>query len=235
MIVLGIDTSTPATAVALRMASGETFEARDDPASGGRPGHSTRLLGLAAALLERAGSDWGEVDRIAVGRGPGTFTGLRIGVASARGLAHSLGVELVGVGSLSVLADGALKALNEQRMLAVIDARRGEAFAGGYRLDSESLRARELAAPRTLAPDQLAELVGIVEPSLAVGDGAVRFREQLERAGVTVPEDGSALHKVSASVLCEIAADCPVADPIDVIPDYLRKPDAEIALEARSR
>jgi tRNA threonylcarbamoyladenosine biosynthesis protein TsaB len=158
MIVLGFDTSTTATAVGLRLADATTLQARDDPGGDDRPGHATRLLPLAGRLLLDAGIGWGEVERVAVGVGPGTFTGLRIGVATARGLAQSLGVELVGVSSLRALAHVALRhtlecssgAIETTRVdevagvlgltaaddatgvLAVIDARRGEVFAAAY-------------------------------------------------------------------------------------------------------
>jgi tRNA A37 threonylcarbamoyladenosine modification protein TsaB len=75
MIVLGFDTATSATAVALRLRDGSALERRDDPEPGSRPGHATRLLGLAAELLAEAGLGWREVERIAAGAGPGTFTG----------------------------------------------------------------------------------------------------------------------------------------------------------------
>ena len=100
MIVLGLDTATAATAVALRLADGTVLERRDDPSPGAHPGHATRLLAMAAEVLDDAGVSWGQIERIAVGLGPGTFTGLRVGVATARGLAHSRGIELVGVSSL---------------------------------------------------------------------------------------------------------------------------------------
>ena len=135
MIVLGFDTSTPATALALRLPDGTTLQARDDPAPGEHPGHATRLLPLAAGLLAQAGLRFADVHRIAVGVGPGTFTGLRIGVASARGLAQSLDAELVGVSSLRALAFAAAngrEAAETGVVLALIDARRGEAFAATY-------------------------------------------------------------------------------------------------------
>src|SRR5271166_2203877 len=142
MILLGFDTATPSTTVALRLADGQMTQARDDPAPGEHPGHATRLLALAHGLLAGAGVSWSAVDRIAVGVGPGTFTGLRVGVATARGLAQSLSAELAGVSSLRALAAAALAserregepllALERETVLAVIDARRGEVFAAAY-------------------------------------------------------------------------------------------------------
>ncbi|MCW3068604.1 MAG: peptidase glycoprotease, partial [Solirubrobacterales bacterium] len=131
-MVLGIDTATRSTAVALRLDDGRTTQARDDPPAGEHPGHATRLLAMAHELLAAAGVGWSELERIAVGVGPGTFTGLRVGVATARALAQSLSAELVGVSSLQALALPALAAASEtgggaaaggtDAVLAVIDA-----------------------------------------------------------------------------------------------------------------
>jgi len=140
MIVLGFDTSTRATSVALMLDDDEMLRARDDPGPGEHPGHATRLLAMAGGLLATAGISWPALERIAVGLGPGSFTGLRVGVATARGLAQSLAADLVGVSSSLALAKAALEkpagerdALGDGRVLAVIDARRGEVFAGAYR------------------------------------------------------------------------------------------------------
>ena len=115
------------------------LERRDDPPPGAHPGHATRLLAMTAQLLEDTGTTWEQIERIAVGLGPGTFTGLRVGVATARGLAHSRKIELVGVSSLQALALGALERTGSdagrerpEMALAVIDARRGEVFAAAY-------------------------------------------------------------------------------------------------------
>jgi tRNA threonylcarbamoyladenosine biosynthesis protein TsaB len=243
MIVLGFDTATSATAVALREADGRTVELRDDPAAGAHPGHATRLLEMARELLAGAGVAWGGVDRIAVGVGPGTFTGLRVGVATARGLAQSLSAELVGVSSLRALALAALAAEIDgaapgEAVLAVIDARRGEAFAAAYEPGEDGLP-RELAAPRALAPALLAgvladaeELAGGRRRWLAVGDGAVRFREQLEAAGARTPPDFAVVHRVGATAICELGARAPAASLGELVPDYRRRPDAELALAA---
>jgi tRNA threonylcarbamoyladenosine biosynthesis protein TsaB len=243
MIVLGFDTATPATVVGLRLADGTTLQARDDPPDGQRPGHATRLLPLASELLAQADLRWGQIERIAVGVGPGTFTGLRIGVATARGLAQSLGVEVAGVSTLRVLAEAALRApdaewpqsqagggaqVPKRGVLAAVDARRGEAFVALY------AAGEEVAAPHALSPEELGGLpVGGAEGLrwLAVGDGAVRFRGYVESLGVAVADDSSRLHRVDAGVLCELALDAPAGAPEAVLPDYRRRPDAELALE----
>jgi tRNA threonylcarbamoyladenosine biosynthesis protein TsaB len=231
MIVLGFDTATPATVVGLRLADGTTLQAREEPAAGERPGHTTQLLPLASELLAQAGLRWGALERIAVGEGPGTFTGLRIGVATARGLAQSLGVEVVGIPTLRVLAEAALggsEPRERRRVLAMIDARRGEAFAAVYSLTGE------LIPPRALPPaelERIATQAGGVHELLAVGDGALRFRGYLEAIAVAVPESASPLHRVDAGLLCELALSAQAGEPEAVLPDYRRRPDAEIALE----
>jgi tRNA threonylcarbamoyladenosine biosynthesis protein TsaB len=238
MIVLGFDTATRSTSVGLRLSEEHTIEARDDPAQGDHPGHATRLLAMTDELLARAGVAWSALDRVAVGVGPGTFTGLRVGIATARGLAQSLAVDLVGVSSLLALAHAAA-GQGQGGLLSVIDARRGQAFAAAYRLSGDGA-VDELAAPRALAPEDLGSVVAEAEqragehdePWLAVGDGAIRFREHLELAGVAVPVDSSPLHRVDARATCALGALAePVASLEQLLPDYRRRADAEIALE----
>lgn len=228
MIVLGFDTATPATAVALldEALPGEAAERRHEPAPGERPGHATQLLALAAELLGERGLRFADVDRVAVGLGPGTFTGLRIGVATARALAQSTQAQLVGVSTLRALALGAEPvAPPGSGVLAVIDARRGEVFAAGWR------RGELVVGQVALAPAALAQVVADEGgPWLAVGDGALRFREDLEGAGCSVPSDRLAQHGVSARAVCRLALEAPEGAERDlVVPDYLRPPDAVLA------
>ena len=235
MIVLGFDTATAATAVALRF-DGTTLEARDDPAPGEHPGHATRLLEMARGLLVDAGIGWDRLDRIAVGVGPGTFTGLRVGIATARGLAQSLGVPAAPVSSLQALAQGALgdgELRTGEGLLAVIDARRGEIFAAAYEPDDEG-ELRELIEARPLAPEGLAGLLaelGRPDGWLAVGDGALRYRDPLARPGVRIPEADDPAHLLSARSICELGSRASTVSPDELLPDYRRRPDAELALE----
>ena len=234
MRILAFDTATPATTVALSGVDNVIFTARHDPLPGERPGHATQLLPLVARVLERAGVGWAEADRIAVGIGPGTFTGLRIGIATARAVARARGIPLVGVSTLQSLAmarpspDAAPAVLDT--LLAVLDARRGEVFAASWRMDEAGDFDSALLLPRALAPEALADLVEPLGPStLAVGAGAIAFREVLERSGSFIPEDDSPLHKVTATNHCRLADHLEGDVPDEVRPDYLRAPDAEIA------
>lgn len=240
MRVLGFDTATAATTVALwDPEDGLELEVRDDPSRAQRPGHTTRLLPMIADVLGRAGGGWEAVELIAVGIGPGTFTGLRIGIATARALSSARAIPLVGVSSLEALAAGAIEAGaaggdGGRSVLAVIDARRGEAFAAAWRgqdrvLDPIALRPEALA----LEAARLADADGPLP--LAIGDGALRFRTQLEDARAAVPPQDSTLHRVSAINHCRLATGLPetATTPIEVEPAYLRAPDAEIADRGR--
>jgi tRNA threonylcarbamoyladenosine biosynthesis protein TsaB len=229
-VILGIDTATPSTAVAV-WSPGHAVERRDDPPPGGRPGHASRLL----ALIEEV-ADWDAIERIAVGIGPGGFTGLRIGIATARALAQARDLPLVGVSSLEALAYGVrgsdpfpglgaaepnaragygVRGSDPSGVVAVLDARRGEVFAA-------SPGAFE---PVALAPAALA--ARIVPGALAVGDGAVRFRDELEGAGAVVPADDSPLHRVSAVHVARLGAAAEPAGRDTLLPDYRREPDAK--------
>jgi tRNA threonylcarbamoyladenosine biosynthesis protein TsaB len=225
--ILGFDTATPATAVALfDDEAGIELERRDDPPPGVRPRHATKLMPLIAELLERESTSWAEIDRIAVGTGPGTFTGLRIGIATARALGQARRIPLVGISTLESLA-----------LVAVIDARRGEAFAASWVADDlDTPEPRWLTEPRALTPDALGDLVvGLGPRTLAVGEGAVKFREVLERSGVSVPADDSDLHRVTAVNHCRLARNRRARAPDEIRPEYVRLPDAEISRPARNR
>jgi tRNA threonylcarbamoyladenosine biosynthesis protein TsaB len=210
-VILGFDTATAATAAAVWAPGGPAVERRDDPAPGARPGHAGRLLALVEEVLDGVG--WDAIDRIAVGVGPGSFTGLRLGIATARALAQGRDLPLVGVSSLRALAAGADE-IAAGPVVPVIDARRGEVFAAADGLEPQAIAPRELAA--RIAPG-----------ALAVGDGAVRFRTELESAGAVVPADGSPLHRVSALQVCRLGATEEPADRDALLPDYRREPDAK--------
>jgi tRNA threonylcarbamoyladenosine biosynthesis protein TsaB len=228
--ILGFDTATPDTVVALHAGHADPLELRHAPAPGERPGHARQLLPLARVLLDRAGLDFADLNRVGVGVGPGTFTGLRIGVATARALAQATGAELAAVSTLHALAAGAG---HEGPVLAVLDARRGEAFAAAYSGDAE------LIAPVAVRPEALAGLIADrpepPETWLAVGDGAVAFRDQLEPAAVAVPADGNPCHRVSAVAICRLAARGAPIGRDALVPEYVRLPDAEEARRRRTR
>jgi tRNA threonylcarbamoyladenosine biosynthesis protein TsaB len=223
VIVAGIDTATPATVTGVLLPGGRVVEARDEPEEGSRGAHASRLLVLLERTLGEAGVAWEAVDRIAVGVGPGGFTGLRIGIATARALAHARGIAVRPVSSLRALAEPL--DLGRAR-LPLIDARRGELFAALYGPGGQ-----ERWPPFVAGPDALAERIGKAFPAaekpFAAGDGAIKFRQVLEVAGVEVPSDESELHVVRALSICRLAQQGPATPPEAVLPDYLRDPDAQ--------
>jgi tRNA threonylcarbamoyladenosine biosynthesis protein TsaB len=223
---------------------GVAFEARDDPPSGERPRHTTKLMPLIAQLLELSAIGWDQVDRIAVGIGPGTFTGLRIGIATARALSRARNVPLVGVSTLESLAMNAHRSemasapAEADAVLAVLDARRGEIFAAAWAADGDPLvpERRELLLPSALLPEALAaKIPELGSRILTIGEGAIEFREVLERSGALIPEDDSELHRVRAINHCRLATSRHASAPDEVGPEYLRLPDAEIARRAAGK
>jgi tRNA threonylcarbamoyladenosine biosynthesis protein TsaB len=217
--VLGIDTSTAASAACVVRADGEAFEivpAVEELTFA--PAHSRDLLARVAQALERSGLGFAELDAVAVGTGPGTFTGLRVGIATARALAKAHALELRPVSSLEALAQG----IYADARLPLIDARRAELFAALY-----DAAGHQLVEPFAAAPEAVLERVRTSAANpLAAGDGSLRFRELLEAAGVRVAEDGSEMHVVRALHVCRLAAGAEPVAPEAVLPTYLRAPDA---------
>jgi len=190
MLILAFDTATDIATSAL-VSDGEIL--------GERTSRAVTLLEDVDALLRQAGTHTREVDALAVGIGPGSFTGVRIGLSTARGLALALGVPVAGVSTLDALEAGAPGAL------AVIDARRHEVFVPG----------------RALAPAAL-----VVEPGrLCIGNGAVRYRDVLEAKGAEIPPDGDDRHVPRARFHAQLARDFRPAEEVE--PLYLRLPDAD--------
>jgi tRNA threonylcarbamoyladenosine biosynthesis protein TsaB len=194
MLIVAFDTATDKATSALVWDGEVLGELTSRPVS---------VLEDLDALLRRGGVRDSQVEGIAVGIGPGSFTGLRMGLITARTLAFAWGVPLAGVSTLDALAAGAPGAV------PVIDARRREVFA---------LVAGE---PVVLAPADLP-----VEPGRPyVGDGAVRYREEIEQRGGEVSPDDSEVHLPRARFHAELAGDFGAPDLVE--PMYLRIPDVD--------
>lgn len=191
MLTLAFDTATSAATTAL---------VRDGDVLGEAVSRAVRVLADADQLLREGGVERSELTGIVVGTGPGSFTGLRLGLAAARGLALALEVPVAGVSTLDALAAGAPGAV------PVVDAGRREVF---------TLREGE---PVVCAPQELGG-------ELLVGDGALRYRTVLEERGAEVPPDDDERHLPRARFHAALARDFGAADEVE--PLYLRIPDAE--------
>ena len=220
--VLGFDTATSDATVALSAAGEVLVDERAEPATDGMPRHAAGLLAMVDRAVDVAGG-WDRVGLLAVGVGPGTFTGLRIGIATARALGQARGLEICGVSSLAALARG-IEGPADRPRLALIDARRNEAFAALH--DGAGATVWE---PFVAGPEVLVERISDLESSpIAAGDGSLRFRQELEAAGVEVPPDEDPAHRMAARHICTLANPAESVQPDQVKPIYLRRPDAEI-------
>ncbi|HSD22948.1 MAG TPA: tRNA (adenosine(37)-N6)-threonylcarbamoyltransferase complex dimerization subunit type 1 TsaB [Solirubrobacterales bacterium] len=224
MFVLGVDTATDYAVVGVT-ADGETaHEVAIPPGPDGRPRHSQVLLSEIERAVDAAGG-WSRIERVAVGIGPGSFTGLRIGIATARALAQAREVPLAPVGSLSALGRGISESLgpDTERALPVFDARRNEAFAALFTAGND-----ERWPPFVAPPEELAGRVReLDETALAAGDGALRFAAELEAAGATVAPPEDPIHRVAARHVCAVGEAATEAPTDQIQPLYLRPPDAK--------
>ena len=191
MLILAFDTATDIATSAI-VADGETL--------GEKATRSQQLLADVDALLRQAGLAASDLTGIVVGTGPGSFTGMRIGLSVARGLGLALELQVAGVSTLDALAAGTVNAY------PVIDARRGEVFVLG---------------PEAVRPEKLVPPPGAV----CVGSGARRYRDVLVARGAEVPPDDSDLHVPRASLHASLATDYGPADGVE--PVYVRLPDAD--------
>jgi len=193
VLILAFDTATDIATSAL-VDDGEVL--------GERTSRAVTLLEDVDALLRQAGAQTRDLDALAVGTGPGSFTGVRIGLSTARGLALALDISVAGVSTLDALAAGAPAAL------PVIDARRREVFVPG----------------RVLAPAD----VDVERGRLCVGSGAVRYRDVLTEKGADIPPDADERHLPRARFHAALARDFVPAEQVE--PLYVRLPDADKTL-----
>ncbi len=224
MNVLAIETATPACAVGVRTAAGvEVTRVVDD----GRR-HTEALTGAMKDLLEEVGLTPREIERVVVDRGPGLFTGLRVGIATAIAFSQALGCELVGVTSLEMLAGGAFSSGVRGTLVACVDGRRREVFAQSFLLDSDVVALDE--ARVSTAREIVADWEGKGAPVTFTGDGVERYRSEF-----VAPSFATIFDQVVPSVHAGLVLGAS-RSPEDVVsPLYLREADAVANFTTRGR
>jgi tRNA threonylcarbamoyladenosine biosynthesis protein TsaB len=256
--LLAIESATDMVGVGLIRGDGGSAERVH---FGGRA-HAELLAPSIEEVCAVSGCTVADIDQIAVDIGPGLFTGLRVGVATAKALAQALGITLLGVSSLDVLAAAAADGEWSRHgraapVVAVVDARRGEVFAAAYRFDGTACATEEPSAdgdridPERVRDDRLApispealvawmaELGAEAGRIVVVGDGAVRYHQLLSEHGhldLTLAEEFSAPPPLALAHLARsrLATGVPPSSPLDLLPDYRRPADARINWEQRS-
>jgi tRNA threonylcarbamoyladenosine biosynthesis protein TsaB len=225
MKLLALDTATRHASVAVCEETQVLAEAEQEVTT-----HSEGLLSLIDGALRRAGLSLSDLDAVVCGRGPGSFTGLRIGLSTAKGLCLAARKPLVCLSSLLPLGAAVAEARSgsDDLVAAILDARRQEVFLGLFRagclLEPESLRR---------PPDLAADLAARDEPVLLAGDGALLYRDLLQSAlgerGALAPEGCHAIHaRYLALAALPRLRDGEVDDLAEAVPHYLRPSDARL-------
>ncbi|HET8695856.1 MAG TPA: tRNA (adenosine(37)-N6)-threonylcarbamoyltransferase complex dimerization subunit type 1 TsaB [Gammaproteobacteria bacterium] len=217
MKLLGIETSSALGSIALRLPDGLAVRTIASPRE-----QTERLLGFADELLAEAGLALRELDGIAFGRGPGSFTGLRVAAAMAQGLAVASGVPLLPVSSLQCLAQGAFRTAGVRRALVCVDAHMGEVYWGEFEVrdgQAEPLGPERLAAPAEVMP-------AVASPWTAVGDGfaahAAALAAVVASAERVLPEARPLAEDLFAQAELDLAAGHAVGAS-QALPVYLRE------------
>lgn len=231
MLILGIDTATAQVGCAI--GGHEGVLASFSVARGKR--HAETLVPAIDFVRRAAHVELADIGAVAVDVGPGLFTGLRVGVATAKAMASALSVPVVSATSLDLLA---MAVRWSSRLIAsVVDAKRGEVFYCFYRQVPGGVQRH--SEPRVGSPEELgSEIQASGEDCLAVGDGALRYRDRLEvmsgvevgETGLAYPSPGWLVQLAHAHALRE-----EFVNPWDVTPVYLRKVDAQINWVTRER
>lgn len=221
MLTFALDTSTASPSLALVRDESPIAELWLAP----EPGSGRRVLEAAHGLLTAAGLDAAALDAIVVGVGPGGFTGLRIGLATALGLGQALGIPVTGASSLEALALGIARECPDGAIVVPVqDARRRELFAAAYRSRAGGLV--ELIAPVAIAaPDLAARLEALGEPAWIGGEGVAASAGAFEGGALTTLPVGAPAHRLSATGLTRRVA---AGAGLPARPVYARLPDAEV-------
>ena len=231
MLVLGVETATPQVGVAIGGHEGviASFHTARDRR------HAETLAPAIEFLCNQTKIDLQEIGVVAVDIGPGLFTGLRVGLATAKSIAHACKVPMIGISSLDLAAFPAR--FSDRLIVSTVDARRGEIFYATYRKTAGGIQ--RISDPHVDQPENVAnQLSAQGEDCLVVGDGAQRYAEIFtDMKGVEVGQEG--FRFPNAGSLVELAHPNALREefvaPSEGTPLYLRAPDARINWQKRER
>ena len=225
--IIGFDTATEETVVGAMVEGESTFEFRSGPAEGDRPAHSSELLPAVEQAVDSVGG-WDNVGRVVTGVGPGTYTGLRVAIATAKGIALARTAEVAGIPTLEAMARSIFLARSGEEdgpsiAVPALDARRGELFFAAYDRGGRELLPASVGSPEALA-EAVSQLGG---PLLLAGPGALRFRSELMAQGLGLAGVDDPANHLLGLAICELGdqEDRNGQGPLE--PIYLRAPDAE--------
>jgi tRNA threonylcarbamoyladenosine biosynthesis protein TsaB len=227
-LILSLETATGCGSVCLSRGGLPGFRLLAECISQQEITHSRRLLGSVVWVLQAAGVQWTELDAVAVSCGPGSFTGLRIGMAAAKAIAMATGKPLLGVPTLDALA--LASPLAPGLVCCLLDARKQEVYAAFYRMGENGLP-EPVSRPAVLPPAGL--LDSVREPVLLVGPGAMVYKELWAgRKEVTLLPDHLAQPRAQhvGLLAAHLLATGRVLDPVTAAPLYVRASEAEINL-----
>jgi universal bacterial protein YeaZ len=231
ILILAIETATGCGSVALTRGAGPTGKVLAEYTLQPEITHARRLLGSVATIMADAGTGWSELTAVAVSRGPGSFTGLRIGMAAAQGLAMALAVPLLAVPTLDGLAAQVIP--GDLPVCCLLDARKKQVYAGLYRF--QQTRWHRITPFLVVSPNELAQRI-IQEPTLLVGPGLQGCRAEMASQPLFRCAEAGLLQPRAAAIgLCgaQMLADGAGHTAEQAIPLYVRASEAE--LKSRSR
>lgn len=234
-LVLGLETATSCGGVSLSRGGVTDFRLLTECIAQPDITHSRRLMGSVQWAMEAAGVKWEDLDGIGVSIGPGSFTGLRIGLASAKAIAMATGKPLVGVPTLQALALACSGVENGRAVGVLLDARKKEVYAGFFRLDQQ-LGAVPTGEPRVIPPHTL--LQEIKEPVTLVGPGVAAYREIFAGHGHIdlLPDFLSSPRAAYVGMLAaQMLSEGDSMDPASLSPLYVRASEAELNLKKKSK
>lgn len=226
MKILAIDTSAITATVAILAEEKLVGEISTTTALN----HSVTVMPMIDELLKKVNIDISEIDLFACSEGPGSFTGLRIGIGTVKGLAYGLGKKVVGVSTLEALAHNI--SLTDCLIAPIMDARRGQVYNALYKYDGENLT--EVSPPRALSVEELCEDISV--KTIFVGDGVFAYKDKIsqflgDKALFAPPQN---LLQRAGSVAYAALSKTPVdAEALTAV--YLRKPQAEREREEKER